>query len=76
MQKIIPIKCPKCNNSKKLYQYGKTLDRYQKYQCRECSHQFAPNRLSDVLLCPLVKANIPLASMLSITNHDYELHTH
>lgn len=45
MQNIISIKCPKCNNQK-LYRYGKDPDGYQKYQCRSCRYQFAPDRTS------------------------------
>jgi len=44
LRKIIPVQCPKCNNSKKLHLYGKTLDGYQKYQCQKCFHQFAPDK--------------------------------
>ena len=43
MQKIISVCCPKCNNSLKLYRYGKDKFGNQKYQCRECFHQFAPD---------------------------------
>lgn len=43
MQKIISVYCPKCNNSLKLYRYGKDKFGNQKYQCRECFHQFAPD---------------------------------
>ena len=44
MQKIVPIKCPKCNNKDSFYRYGKDKDGYQKYLCRKCNHQFAPDR--------------------------------
>ena len=42
MDKIIPHSCPRCN-SKKLYKYGKDKFGNQKYQCRVCKHQFAPD---------------------------------
>lgn len=42
MDNIIPICCPKCN-SHSLYKYGKNKFGNQKYQCRKCKHQFAPD---------------------------------
>ena len=44
MQKIISFSCPKCNNNHSFYRYGKDPDGYQKYQCRNCKYQFAPER--------------------------------
>lgn len=44
MVKVYQISCPKCNNHKNFYRYGKDPDGYQKYQCRVCNHQFAPER--------------------------------
>ncbi len=44
MQKIVPVKCLKCNNKESFYRYGKDKDGYQKYLCRKCNHQFAPDR--------------------------------
>jgi len=46
MQKIVSVQCPKCNNQLSFYRYGKDPDGYQKYQCRNCWHQFAPDRSS------------------------------
>ena len=46
MTKIIHISCPKCNNNQNFYRYGKDSDGYQKYLCRCCNHQFAPDRPS------------------------------
>lgn len=43
MDKIIPVSCPKCN-SQKLHKFGKDKDGFQKYRCRICLHQFAPER--------------------------------
>lgn len=36
------IRCPKCNNDHSFYRYGKDSNGYQKYLCRNCHHQFAP----------------------------------
>lgn len=44
MMKIIQASCPKCNNNQNFYRFGKDPDGYQKYLCRVCSHQFAPDR--------------------------------
>lgn len=44
MQKSYHFSCPKCNNNQKFYRYGKDSDGYQKYLCRCCHHQFAPER--------------------------------
>jgi len=46
MQKLYHFSCPKCNNNHLFYRYGKDSDGYQKYQCRNCWHQFAPDRPS------------------------------
>lgn len=46
MDKIIPTCCPLCN-SHSLYKYGKDKSGNQKYQCRICKHQFAPNFVSN-----------------------------
>ena len=44
MMKSYHIQCPKCNNDHSFYRYGKDPDGYQKYLCRTCQHQFAPER--------------------------------
>jgi putative transposase len=44
MAKSYRINCPKCNNNHNFYRYGKDPDGYQKYLCRVCGHQFAPDR--------------------------------
>ena len=46
MDKIIPHCCPRCN-SHSLYKYGKDKFGDQKYQCRICKHQFAPDFISS-----------------------------
>lgn len=44
MMKSYHFSCPKCNNNHLFYRYGKDSDGYQKYLCRNCHHQFAPER--------------------------------
>ena len=46
MVKIISHSCPRCN-SHSLYKYGKDKFGNQKYQCRICKHQFAPDFVSS-----------------------------
>ena len=36
------IRCPKCNNNHSFYCYGKDSNGYQKYHCRNCCLQNAP----------------------------------
>ncbi len=43
MAKSYQIRCPKCNNNQNFYRYGKDKTGNQKYLCRECGHQFAPD---------------------------------
>lgn len=42
MAKLYQICCPKCNNKTDFYRYGKDLHGHQKYQCKKCWHQWAP----------------------------------
>ncbi len=44
MMKVYQFRCPKCNNNQNFNRYGKDPDGYQKYLCRSCNHQFAPDR--------------------------------
>ena len=46
MVNIISHSCPRCN-SYSLYKYGKDKFGNQKYQCRKCKHQFAPDFVSS-----------------------------
>ena len=86
MRKIISIKCPKCNNSKKLIKYGKDKFGNQKYQCHICKHQFAPDYVSigpkgrkSGEFGPYSKNkyhSCPKCGYATYINNDYELHTH
>lgn len=70
MQNNVSIRCPKCNNSHSFYRYGKDSFGFQKYQCRNCSHQFVPgrpNRIPKVSLYP----RCPLCGKASFLHHDY-----
>ena len=39
------VKCPRCH-SKKLYKFGFDKQTNQKYQCKKCGRQFAPDVVS------------------------------
>lgn len=69
MQNIITLKCPKCNNNHKFYKYGKDTHGNQKYQCRMCNHQFAPDSS-----CHKPRKNYPpcpICGKGSFLHHDY-----
>ena len=73
MQKIITLKCPKCNNNHLFYRYGKDSDGYQKYQCRNCRHQFAPERpRAEVANCKRKYPPCPVCGNASFLHHDFE----
>ena len=69
--KSIAFSCPKCNNSQNFYRYGKDLDGYQKYLCRCCNHQFAPEKpraQSDERKYP----SCPKCGKASFLHHDHQ----
>ena len=72
MEKIISVKCVKCN-SELLYKYGKDKLGNQKYQCRCCKHQFAPEYVSK----PKSRKypNCPKCNKGSLLHHDYSDYT-
>ena len=43
MVQVYQIHCPKCNNNHSFYRFGKDKNGFQKYLCRKCGHQFAPD---------------------------------
>lgn len=57
MTKLYQICCSKCNNKTDFYRFGKDKHGYQKYQCKKCKHQWAPQtpskeRNPNYPLCP------------------------
>ena len=77
MQKIIPASCPKCNNSQKLYRYGKDKFGNQKYQCRQCFHQFAPDTLNARVGEPSSRKypSCPRCNKATFLHHDYDFYS-
>ena len=67
------IRCPKCNNNHSFYRYGKDSNGYQKYLCRNCHHQFAPERpRSEGANCRRKHPPCPVCGKASFLHHDYE----
>jgi len=67
MQNNVSVRCPKCNNSHSFYRYGKDNFGFQKYLCRKCQHQFAPDRPKVESLHP----KCPVCGKASFLHHDY-----
>ena len=67
------IRGPKCNNNHSFYRYGKDSNGYQKYLCRNCHHQFAPERpRSEGANCRRKHPPRPVCGKASFLHHDYE----
>lgn len=69
MQKIISLKCPKCNNSHHFHRYGKDKFGNQKFQCLSCRHQFAPDHIHKIKTSKYPPC--PLCGKTSFLHHDY-----
>ncbi|MBV1758231.1 MAG: IS6 family transposase, partial [Dethiosulfatibacter sp.] len=63
---------PKCNNYHSFYRYGKDRHGYQKYLCRNCNHQFAPDNPSSNTLTERHYPSCPMCSKATFLHHDYE----
>ena len=79
MQKLYHFSCPKCNNNHLFYRYGKDNSGYQKYQCRNCLHQFAPDRPSVARKGAGQTGrrypSCPVCGKASFLHHDYEYYS-
>ena len=83
MAKLYQISCPKCNNKVDFRRYGKDKYGHQKYQCRKCWHQFAPETPTRVegYPCgrrrkPLYTPTCPVCGRLTFLHHDKEHYAH
>jgi Transposase and inactivated derivatives len=75
MQKVYHFSCPKCNNNHSFYRYGKDPDGYQKYQCRNCKHQFAPERpRAEGANCRRKYPPCPRCGKAVFLHHDYDFY--
>lgn len=70
MRKSYHFRCPKCNSSSNFYRYGKDNLGFQKYQCRNCFHQFAPDRPRSAHVPKYPPC--PVCGKASFLHHDYQ----
>lgn len=81
MMKSYQITCPKCNNFQNFYRYGKTLDGHQKYQCKKCYHQFAPEKPTGKVGASPLSADkrkypsCPCCGKSAFLHHDYDYYS-
>ena len=73
MTNIVQLRCPKCNNHHSFYRYGKDKDGYQKYQCRKCKHQFAPDNPVTKKLPKYPRC--PMCNKASFLHHDFDFYS-
>lgn len=71
MQKIVSISCPKCNNYHSFYRYGKDKFGFQKYLCRKCNHQFAPDNPNKRDLDNRKYPSCPMCAKATFLHHDH-----
>lgn len=69
MVKLYRVYCPKCNNNHSFYRYGKDKSGFQKFLCRNCNHQFAPDNPSKKRLSKY--PSCPRCGKTSFLHHDY-----
>jgi len=69
---IIPliVVCPRCF-SKDLYRFGKDKDGFQKYQCKQCRRQFAPDNPPNNSRRKRKYPGCPVCGKASFLHHDY-----
>jgi putative transposase len=76
MQKSVSFSCPKCNNAHYFYRYGRDSEGYQKYLCRQCNHQFAPDRpRAGVGQTERKYPSCPKCGKATFLHHDHELYS-
>lgn len=72
MAKLYHFRCPKCNNSQHFYRYGKDISGYQKYQCRCCGAQFAPDKPPGKSYRKPKYFPCPKCGKATFLHHDYQ----
>lgn len=48
MAKLYQVCCPKCNNKTDFYRYGRNEHGHQKYRCKCCGFQWAPEASREI----------------------------
>ena len=69
------INCPRCF-SDNLYKYGKDKDGNQKYQCKECKRQFAPDAKPKQTSSSKGYPRCPVCGMGTYLHHDYKYYSY
>ena len=74
MAKLYQVCCPKFNNKTDFYRYGKDKYGHQKYQCKKCWHQFAPETQPKRPGRPRTKEHpaCPVCGKATFLHHDME----
>jgi transposase-like protein/rubredoxin len=78
MAKSYQICCPKCNNHQNFYRYGKDKYGNQKYLCRVCGYQFAPdNPATGKLGRPHIRSypTCPVCGKAMFLHHDHKYYS-
>ena len=76
MAKLYQVCCPKCNNKTDFYRYGKDAHGHQKYQCKKCGHQWAPETPERVYTRTKNYPACPVCGKATFLHHDREHYTH
>ena len=79
MSTTLPHFCPKCNGSAKFYRFGRDKSGNQKYQCRECKHQFTlvslpPGKRGRQCAEKRKYPSCPKCGKASFLHHDFPTH--
>ena len=72
MEKLYQISCPKCNNKTDFYRYGKDPHGHQKYLCKQCRHQWAPDTPERVYTRTKNYPSCPFCGKAMYLHHDKE----
>ena len=76
MAKLYQVCCPKCNNKTDFYRYGKDAHGHQKYQCKKCWHQWAPETPERVYTRTKNYPACPVCGKATFLHHDREHYAH
>ena len=76
MAKLYQVCCPKCNNKTDFYRYGKDAHGHQKYQCKKCGHQWAPDTPERVYTRTKNYPACPVCGKATFLHHDREHYAH
>lgn len=72
MAKLYQISCPKCNNKTDFYRYGKDSHGHQKYRCKKCWYQWAPETPERVYTRTKSYPSCPICGKATFLHHDME----